>query len=199
MWDSNGMEENSPEVPELLDAAKNGDREALARLVEIHEPMLVRWARKRLGYPLRTLEETRDIMNDTWMVVMRKMPRFQYDDSTSFARWLRGIVTRIVLQKANGGHIKRRLLLPDGAEISDLDATPSTKASLSELQRLRYAELRSFDKIERVIYRLRMRGFSSGQIADLVGMSDRGVRLRFAKVDARLRLRLRKLLDGEIE
>ncbi|MFT7619369.1 MAG: RNA polymerase sigma factor (sigma-70 family) [Planctomycetota bacterium] len=189
------MEDNSPNLFELLTSAQAGDRDALTKLVEMHEPMLVRWSRKRLGYPLRTLEETRDIMNDTWMVVMRKIGSFEYEDSRSFARWLRGIVTRIVLQKANGSHLKRRLLMPEGVEVSDLATTPSTRASLGELQRLRYAELRQFEKTDRVIYRLRMRGFSSTQIADLVGMSDRGVRMRFAKVDARLRLRLKKLLD----
>ncbi len=192
------MSDNSQKLFDLLDAAKGGDRAALNRLVEMHEPLLIRWARKRLGYPLRTLEETRDIMNDTWMVVMRKLPSFEYEDSRSFLRWLRGILTRIVLQKANGGHIKRRLLMPEGVDVKDMAATPSTRASLGELQRLRYAELRAFEKIRAmVIYRLRMRGFSSAQIADLVGMSDRGVRMRFAKVDAKLRLRLRKLLDGD--
>ena len=194
------MNDDAAKITQLLDSAKDGDREALAELVEMHEPMLVRWARERLGYPLRTLEDTRDIMNDTWMVVMRKIPTFNYEDSSSFGRWLRGIVTRIVLQKANSGHLKRRLLMPEGSDPCDLGATPSTHASLIELQRLRYAELRSFEKIDRAIYRLRMRGFASAQIADLVGMSDRGVRMRFAKVDARLRLRLRKLLgatDGD--
>ena len=198
IWDNSFlMADESEKLAQLLQSAGDGDRQALAELVEIHEPMLVQWARKRLGYPLRTLEETRDIMNDTWMVVMRKMSTFEYQDNESFARWLRGIVTRIVLQKANGGHLKRRLLMPEGADVADLGATPSTSASLTELQRLRYSELRNFEKIDRVIYRLRMRGFSSAQIADLVGMSDRGVRMRFAKVDAKLRLRLRKLLGAE--
>ncbi len=189
------MSAENPQFAQLLDAARDGDRGAVSTLIENHEPQLVDWARRRLGYPLRTLEETQDILNDTWMVVMRKLSRFVGDDPDAFLHWLKGIVTRVVLQKANGGHLRRRLLMPEGTDLPDLGATPSTQASLTELQRLRYAELRRFERLERLIYRLRMRGFSSGQIADLVGLSDRAVRMRFARVDARLRLRLRRLLD----
>jgi RNA polymerase sigma factor (sigma-70 family) len=187
-------EEARATLQELIEKARGGDRDALSELVNLHEPMLVRWARKRLGFPLRTLEDTRDIIHDTYAVVLRKIDQFQYEDSRSFARWLRGIVTRIVLQKANGAHIRRRLLMPDDAGIRDPGETPSTVAAAREATRHRYRVLREFERLDRFIYRLRMRGFSSLQIADHVGMTDRAVRMRFARVDAKLRLKLRSHL-----
>lgn len=180
---------------ELIERAKAEDREALAKLIELHEPMLLRWARQRLGYPLRTLQDTRDVIHDTYAVVLKKIDHFEYHDPRSFARWLRGIVTRIVLQKAGGVDLRRRLKLPDEPALPDLSATPSTTATFREIRQERYRVLREFDRTDRLIYRLRMRGFSSTQIADYVGMTDRGVRLRFAKTDAKIRMRMLKIVD----
>lgn len=190
-------DENSETLPELITRAKSGDRDALSTLITLHEPMLVRWARQRLGYPLRTLEDTRDVIHDTYAVVLRKIDAFEYHDPRSFARWLRGIVTRIVLQKAGGVGIRRKLKLPDEPGVPDLSATPSTSATVREIKRERYRVLREFDRTDRLIYRLRMRGFSSTQIADYVGMTDRGVRMRFAKTDAKIRMRMMKLVDAQ--
>ncbi len=188
-------ENDSSEILGLVDRARSGDRDALDELLRIHEPMLLRWARKRLGYPLRTLEETRDILQDTYAVVMRKITSFYYEDETSFGRWLRGIVTRIVLQKAKGAHIRRRLALPDAERVRDLSATPSSVAQAHELTRAKYSFLRELGRLDRLIYRMRMRGFSSVQIGDYVGLTDRAVRMRFAKAEARIRLKLQRLLQ----
>lgn len=183
-------------IKELVQRAQSGDSQALSELVNLHEPMLLRWARKRLGYPLRTLEDTRDIIQDTYSVVLRKIGEFRYADQRSFARWLRGIVTRIVLQKSGDLHMRRRHALGEDPLFSDEGTTPSTSAQVRELLRLRYQYLREFDRTDRLIYRLRMRGFSSEQIAAHCGMTDRSVRLRFARTDARIRLRMKQYSEG---
>ena len=186
-------------IEQLVHRAREGDAAALSELVTLHEPMLVRWARKKLGFPLRTLEDTRDIIHDTYTIVLRKIGSFEYEDRRSFARWLRGIVTRIVLQKAGGAHLKRRLSLPEEPRMRDTSTTPSTRASLRELTLVRYRVLREFARTDRLIYRLRMRGFSSLQIATYTGMSDRAVRMRFARSDARIRLRMKKYFEGRMD
>ncbi len=180
----------------LIEKARNGDRDALGQLFEMHEPMMTRWARRRLGMPLRTLEETRDVLHDAYQVVMRKIGLFHMEDSRSFARWLRGIITRVVLQKAGGQHIKRRTALEDDMAVLSPDLTPMTRISIEELVQVRYRILREFDRMDRRIYRLRARGFSSLAIADMVGLTDRAVRLRFARTDARLRIRMTAAIEG---
>jgi RNA polymerase sigma factor (sigma-70 family) len=179
----------------LVAKAQAGDRDALGRLFELHEPMMTRWARRRLGMPLRTLEETRDVLHDAYGVVMRKIGGFRMEDSKSFARWLRGIITRVVLQKAGSQYLRRRSALPDDMPVASPELTPMTRVSLEELTRWRYRFLKEFDRMDRRIYRLRVRGTSSTEIADLVGLTDRSVRMRFAKTEARLRLRMLRLLE----
>lgn len=183
-------------IVELVESAKAGSREDLARLFEMFEPMMLRWARRRLGQPLRTLDETRDILHDAWQVVLRRIGSFEMEDSRSFPRWLRGIITRVVLQKAQNPYLKRRQALTEEFQPPDLELTPMTRLSLDELVHLRYRLLRNFDRMDRVIYRLRARGVSSAAIADRVGMSDRAVRMRFARTDARLRLRMKQLAEA---
>jgi RNA polymerase sigma factor (sigma-70 family) len=179
----------------LVEKAQRGDRDALGRLFEMHEPLMTRWARRRLGMPLRTLEETRDVLHDAYGVVMRKITGFRMEDSKSFARWLRGIITRVVLQKAGSQYLRRRSALPDDMPVASLELTPMTRVSVEELTRWRYRFLKEFDRMDRRIYRLRVGGMSSTEIADLVGLSDRAVRMRFAKTEARLRTRMLRLIE----
>jgi RNA polymerase sigma factor (sigma-70 family) len=184
-----------PSLRELVTRAQAGDRDALGRLFELHEPMMTRWARRRLGMPLRTLEETRDVLHDAYSVVMRKIGGFRMEDSKSFARWLRGIITRVVLQKAGSQYLRRRGALPDDMPVASPDLTPMTRVSLDDLTRWRYRILKEFERMDRRIYRLRVMGHSSTEVADLVGLSDRAVRMRFAKTEARLRTRMLRLIE----
>jgi RNA polymerase sigma-70 factor, ECF subfamily len=179
----------------LVAKAQTGDREALGRLFEMHEPMMTRWARRRLGMPLRTLEETRDVLHDAYGVVMRKIATFRMEDSRSFARWLRGIITRVVLQKAGSQYLRRRTALSDDMPVASAELTPMTRVSVDELTRWRYRILKEFERMDRRIYRLRVRGHSSTEVADLIGLSDRAVRMRFARIEARLRVRMLHLLE----
>lgn len=182
-------------IRDLVTRSQRGDRDALGRLFEMHEPMMTRWARRRLGMPLRTLEETRDVLHDAYAVVIRKIAAFHMEDSKSFARWLRGIITRVVLQKAGSQYLRRRTALDDDLPVASTELTPMTRVSLEELTRWRYRFLKEFERMDRRIYRLRVRGHSSTAVADLVGLSDRAVRMRFAKTEARLRTRMLRLIE----
>ena len=75
------------------------------------------------------------------------------------------------------------------------ELTPMTRVSIDELTRWRYRILKEFERMDRRIYRLRVRGKSATEIADLVGLSDRAVRMRFAKTEARLRTRMLRLIE----
>jgi RNA polymerase sigma factor (sigma-70 family) len=158
--------------------------------------MLLRWSRSRLGQSLRTLDETRDVLHDAYQVAIRKIPEFQMQDSKSFARWMRGIVTRVILKKSSSQYVVRRRPMNEEYQPPDLDLTPFTRLSLDELKNLRYRILKECPREDRLIYRLRVRGMGSEQIADHLGVTDRNVRQRFARTDAKLRLRMRRHLEG---
>ena len=98
------------------------------------------------------------------------------------------------MRKAGRLAIARQTSLEERVEPVDADLTPMTRLSLEELTRCRYRVLRQFAWTDRLIYRLRVRGVSSSAIADRLGLTDRAVRMRFAKTDARIRLRMRQIV-----
>jgi RNA polymerase sigma factor (sigma-70 family) len=183
-------------VRNLITEAQAGSRDAIEKLLALHEPMMLRYAHRRLGRPLRSLDETRDILHDAYQIVLRKIDSFVPEDSRSFARWLRGIITRVVLRKAGAPYVVRRAALQDDFQKADLDLTPMTRLSLDELRLHRYRCLRECDRKDRLIYRLRVRGCPSSEIAARIGLTDRAVRMRFAKTDARIRLRMKAFVEA---
>jgi len=183
-------------VRSLVARAQDGDSRAMERLFDLHEPMLVRWARRRLGQPLRTLDETRDVLHDAYQVALTRIGAFRFEDSKSFARWMRGIITRVVLRKAGSPHVVRRKSLLQEHQKEDPDLPPMSRLSLQELKDARYRFLRESGRTDRLIFRLRARGCSSSQIALRIGMSDRAVRMKFAKTEARLRLKLLQFIEA---
>jgi len=191
-----GPESPQASIVELVQAAQAGDREALSQLFTRHEPMMIRWARRRLGQPLRTLDETMDVLHDAYQVVLRKIGSFEMEDSKSFARWLRGIITRVVLQKSGNPYLKKRDALTTAQHPQDLELTPMTRLTVKDLVNYRYRLLKSFPRTDQLIYRLRLRGWSAQEIADRLGVTDRAVRMRFAKTDARVRLKMKQFVES---
>jgi len=183
-------------IRSLIEGAKAGRPEALSRLFELHEPMMLRWAHRRLGRSLRTLDETRDVLHDAYGIALAKIGSFRMEDNKSFARWLRGIITRVVLRKAGSQYVTRRVPMMESYEPPDLELTPMTRLSLEDLRNHRYRILKESDWTDRLIYRLRVRGCSSSDIGARLGLTDRAVRMRFAKTDARLRLRMRQIIEA---
>lgn len=70
-----------------LSRPENG--EAWGEFVELYTPLMLAWA-KRLG--LQDADAT-DLVQDVFVLLLRKMPEFVYDPSKSFRGWLRTVAT----------------------------------------------------------------------------------------------------------
>jgi len=73
----------------LLDRLSAGkDRVAWERFVELYTPVLVAWCRG-LGM---SDADTADYVQDVFVVLVEKLPAFQYDSTRSFRAWLKTIL-----------------------------------------------------------------------------------------------------------
>src|SRR4051812_42154661 len=63
------------------------DPAAWARLVELYTPLLYHWA-ERLG---QQNADAADLVQDVFVVLVRKLPEFEYDRQKSFRAWLRTV------------------------------------------------------------------------------------------------------------
>jgi RNA polymerase sigma-70 factor (ECF subfamily) len=88
-----GEEPLSPETTvELLELAKDGDPEALDRLLERCVPALKRWAHGRLPLQARSMSDTADIVQDTIISAMRRLEAFESRHQGALQAYLRQAV-----------------------------------------------------------------------------------------------------------
>jgi RNA polymerase sigma-70 factor (ECF subfamily) len=64
-----------------------GEQQAWGRFVDLYTPLLYYWAR-RLGLPSAAAA---DLVQEVFVVLVRKLPEFRYDPHKSFRNWLRTI------------------------------------------------------------------------------------------------------------
>jgi RNA polymerase sigma-70 factor (ECF subfamily) len=74
---------------ELLDAARNGDEDALAVLVERHRDRLERMVRLRMDRRLQGRVDPADIVQEAYLAVRGKFPQYSADPRLPFFLWLR--------------------------------------------------------------------------------------------------------------
>jgi RNA polymerase sigma-70 factor (ECF subfamily) len=74
---------------ELLDAAHNGDEGALAVLVGRHQDRLERMVRLRMDRRLQGRVDPADVVQETYLAVRGKFPRYSTDPRLPFFVWLR--------------------------------------------------------------------------------------------------------------
>lgn len=103
------------------------DTAAWERFVRLFTPLMDRWAR-RLSVPET---DAADLIQDVFVVLVRRLPHFRYDPSKSFRAWLWTVFRHSVLAWREGR--SRQLHLVD-----QFDELPSTASDPTE------AEYRSY-------------------------------------------------------
>jgi RNA polymerase sigma-70 factor (ECF subfamily) len=74
---------------QLLDAARNGDEGAMAMLVDRHRDRLERMVRLRMDRRLQGRIDPADVVQDAYLAVRSKFPRYSADSALPFYLWLR--------------------------------------------------------------------------------------------------------------
>lgn len=76
----------------LLARYREGDADALNRLIARHLPALRRWARGRLPHGVRDLEDTADLVQETVLQALKHLDRFEYRREGALQAYLRQAV-----------------------------------------------------------------------------------------------------------
>lgn len=94
-----------------------GDEDAWARFARLYTPLLYYWCR-RAG--LRQ-QDAADLVQEVFVLLVRKLPEFRYDRERSFRNWLR----TVTLNKWRESQ-RRQIVQPRsaGANLDDVAATP---------------------------------------------------------------------------
>ena len=170
----------------LLELARQGDREALGRLLESQRATLRRLAERQLRGPVAVRVDASDIIQQTFLEAHRNFPQFAGLDARELAAWLRTILDHKVagairdhtlLQKRNV-HRDRSIDDSHGGAASlkqQLDAglsSPSQKAIRGEEEERLLEALAVLPDDQREAVRLRhLEGWPLADIAHHLGRS----------------------------
>lgn len=186
---------------ELVASCRNGDPEAFARLVRLHEAMVVNLAARLLG----EVEEARDVAQEVFLQVYRMLGRFE--GRSSLKTW----IYRIAVNQCHNrrrfwqrrrrdreGPLDERLLapsLPSGSRA----ASPFDEAVRAERARGVQAALLRLPFEHRAVLVLReISGLSCAEVAAALGIPEGTVKSRLSRAREAMRRALAGLIEGEV-
>ena len=195
------------EIEALTRAAANGDREALAKLLEAYLPDLRAFARLRAGHAVRARESRSDLVQSVCREVLEHGGTFRHASESAFKRWLFTTALRKILNRRDYLHAEKRDARRDAGQAADSEgdagllecyrsfSTPSQGLMLrEEVERIERAMEDLSEDHRTVITLAHVVGLSRAEIADEMGKSEGAVRTLLHRALAQLAVRL-----GELE
>jgi RNA polymerase sigma-70 factor (ECF subfamily) len=178
----------------LLDAARDGSRDALGELLQAYRPLLLMLAREELSPRLRSKGGASDLVQNTYVDALSDFNDFSGHTPAEFRHWLEQIVRHNVCDY--GRHFRdtckreagREQLLPPDFLVRPRDKTRSESASpLAELLQEERAEVleqalgRLSDEDQAVIVLRQRERLPFEQVARRLGCTAAAVRQRWVR------------------
>lgn len=174
----------------LIERAQQGDHEAFARLLQLHQRRVFSVITNLLRRP----GEVEDLAQQVFLKVYLALPRFDF--RAAFSTWLYRITVNECLdhlrrQRALKAPARREVQFEDPADLEQVLATategsadPERRASLKDLVEKLFARLPAED---RVLLSLReVEGFSVEEIAATLKLNENTVKVRLFRARQRL-------------
>jgi RNA polymerase sigma-70 factor, ECF subfamily len=205
-----GPQADSEETRQLLGAVRAGRLEALGQLLARHLPYLMRLVEMRLDPRLRTRLDPSDVVQETQLEAVRRLPRMLEQPTMPFRLWLRQLAQDRMLNLRRDHadtarrSVEREVALPEGSAVElacqllASGSTPSQTVSRQELAlRVRQGIARLAEADREVLLLRHFEGLSNPEVAALLGLSPGAVSKRYGR--AVLRLHAVPFPDGMTE
>lgn len=177
--------------PDLLEAARAGNAEALEYLLGRYQGRVLRFSRRMC----RDAEDARDVLQDTLLAMARGIRAFRGDSSLS--TWLYTIARSHCIKKRRRSKFAGAEVSLDGqgresaAAVPDPGRGPEEMAAERELgQRLDEALARLEPEQREVLVLRDVEGLTAAETAEIVGISVAAVKSRLHRARAALRVHL---------
>jgi RNA polymerase sigma-70 factor, ECF subfamily len=186
-------------VPEeLVTAAMTGDRDGVARLLEVLRPLVVRYCRGKLGTVDRSYVSADDVAQEVCLAVLSALPNYRVQ-GRPFLAFVYGIAAHKVIdahRTVSRGRSDPVAEVPDTVAADDGPEQQALRASLSTQLRGLLDELPEKQR-EILVLRIVV-GLSAEETAQIVGASPGAVRVAQHRALTRLRKSApRSLVDDE--
>ncbi len=96
------------QIQSWIDAAQQGDALAVAKLLATYHPILRKRVDSRMDHSLRTRYEPEDILQQTYLQVLKEMDHFESRGPNSFLNWVFTILDRKLIDTRRAAHRQGR-------------------------------------------------------------------------------------------
>jgi RNA polymerase sigma-70 factor (ECF subfamily) len=189
---------NNAELGGLLDAARQGDRAALGRLLSHYMQPIYRFGMKMCRDP----EDAQEVLQDTLLAAARTVGDFRGDASVS--TWLYTIARSFCIKRRRRGkHAPKQWLSLDHEAGAAAAATasvraPDAAAADSELGRALAAAISSLEPSYREVLVLRdVEGLTAPEVAKVLGLELEAVKSRLHRARLKVREKLAHVVETE--
>lgn len=162
----------------LVDAAGNGDGDALEELVQKYLPRLQAFVRLRMGPSLRARESSMDVVQSVCREVLQDIDRFEYRGEGSFLSWLftaalNKMRTRLRYYHRQRRDVDREVHLTSGATkvYADMLSPSEIVVEAEQIDRIEHAFDRLPEDYREVISLTKVVGLKSSEVAEHLGRS----------------------------
>lgn len=188
---------DSTQTNRLLEAVAEGDKCALDRLIRAHAPYLRRILQLRISPELNSRVDVSDVVQETQMVVLRRIEEFLTKRPASFRVWLRSrAIEQLVDQHrrhvtAEMRTVRREERFHDASSMAIaralLSETPSRMLRRSELAEQVRNLIESLNDNDREILTLRhAEGLTNQEVAEALNIEPSTARKRYGRALRRL-------------
>jgi RNA polymerase sigma-70 factor (ECF subfamily) len=172
---------------ELVMQAMAGDRDAVARLLEVIRPLVARYCRGRLGPVDRSYLSADDVAQEVCLAVLTALPNYRVQGKP-FLAFVYGIAAHKVIDAHRAVSRGRTDPVADVPDSVEIDAGPEQRVLHGELSAQLRALLDELPEKQREILVLRIVvGLSAEETAEIVGASPGAVRVAQHRALGKLR------------
>ena len=183
------MKNWTPDELEMLDKAREGDADALEKLLRRHEPQIYKFGIRMCRNP----EDAEDIMQDTMLAIARTVRRFQ--GRSSLSTWLFKIARSFCIKKRRKGKFEPEEEHVVDSQIPDHRRDPEEILAAKEIEDVFTQAIRELDPKYREVFLLRdVEGLSAPEVSQIVGIPVDTVKTRLHRARAAVRDKVAPLL-----
>jgi RNA polymerase sigma-70 factor (ECF subfamily) len=172
-----------------------GELAAWDRFVKLYTPLLYYWARRGGA----SEQDAEDLVQDIFLVLLEKLPRFRYDRHKSFRGWLRTVTLNKWRDHCRHGQALARAGDVNLAELPD----PVEQDAFAETEYRQYVVARALRLMQtdfaaltwKACWEHKVAGRPAKEVAAQLGISENAVYVHTSKVLRRLRNELEGLWE----
>lgn len=180
---------------------KELDEQSLARLCSenderAQEELYIRYAARLFTLCLRysnSRDDAQDLLHDSFLTALEKMPTFTYRGSGSLYAWISKIAINLALAKISRYKLRLVLLTTKMSEVLP-EPTDEELAHIPQEKLLDF--ISELPDTQRAIFNMHiLDGYSHKEIAEMLTITERGSTSMLAKAKAQLRKRISKYIN----